>query len=191
MELSRGKAGRPSGDPLAAVSVSGEGMVPPQHSRDAWWWCLVALGLDSEAGSTNTVTQRHIISQFVTLQMMNESVNAHEEKYNSIHSSGNKYVFGSVMCFLCSHYCSHDESFHFPIGKKPKNITETTGTFFADMSHVDTGHLFLACLSVWSTIAPVKSIIYLEFTKLSNKQPMSGIIKVLLMHLSNGSDTWL
>lgn len=44
-ELMYIEAGRPSGDPLAAVSVSGAGAVPPQHSRDAWWWSLVSAWL--------------------------------------------------------------------------------------------------------------------------------------------------
>lgn len=41
-ELRCGEAGRPSGDPLVAVSVTGAGSVPPQHYTDAWWCRLVS-----------------------------------------------------------------------------------------------------------------------------------------------------
>lgn len=63
----RGEAGRPSGDPLALVSASGAGAVPPQHSRDAWWWSVALARVDSEACSANTVTQTNISCEFEQL----------------------------------------------------------------------------------------------------------------------------
>lgn len=99
---------------------------------------------------------------------------------------------GKALRVSCVLYCSHGDTLQRLIGKKPlhsNTLIEIVDIkyLFPDMSHIDTGHLFLACLLVWSTIAPVESIIFLE---LSNQQPLSGIFKVLLMLLSNGSKTW-